>query len=133
MLSRTILAYILLTSHPPLILTHSSLTRVVCDRVFWDWRFFGVLATSLLMRRKLSDTERSELLDERHTYDDLIQPFGVLHSVIARCNDALQELFRMCFQGWNKERPLDYLETMKQVFDFDWAIFDWAIQISYYI
>ena len=51
-------------------------------RVFWDWRFFGVMATSLLMRRKLSDAERSELLDEKHTYEDLVQPFGVLNRCV---------------------------------------------------
>ena len=51
------------------------------------------------MRRRLSETERSELMDEKNVYEDMIQPYGVLHSVITRCNEV-----------------------------FDWAIFifDWA-------
>ena len=64
--------------------------------------------TSLVLRRRVLDSERAELLDPSLSLDDLALPHGVLHAPVARCNEALAAVFRLCFQRWTG-RPLEYL------------------------
>ena len=63
---------------------------------------------SLVLRRRVLDSERAELLDPLLSLDDLTLPHGVLHAPVARCNESLAAVFRLCFQRWTG-RPLEYL------------------------
>jgi hypothetical protein len=80
-----------------------------------DYRYFGILLASILLRRALSSEERQELLDDKALYRDLIGPYGVLNSISRRCTKEVLSVLELCFRAYV---PVKQIKNIQEVLSY---------------
>lgn len=83
--------------------------------MYRDYRYFGILLASILLRRALSSEERQELLDDKALYKDLIGPYGVLNSISRRCTKEVLSVLELCFRAYV---PVKQIKSIQEVLSY---------------
>jgi hypothetical protein len=80
-----------------------------------DYRYFGILLATILLRRALSPEERAELLDDKAVYKDLVGMYGVLNLISRRCSKEMLSVLELCFRPYV---PLKKIKKIQEVLHF---------------